>query len=378
MVSRQKISPIRKNRTKTSQTSKKTRVLAAREPVVVDSLDTLTDEEASLSDSGDVQCFDELIEAGLSDKLSKKPKKDLSSEATELPATLPALSGARAVSTIDPLKQYLREISKYPLLSSEEEMKWAKKLRDSGDIEAARALVQANLRLVVKIAFEYRSVYANVMDLIQEGNMGLMKAVSKFDLSKGARFGYYSSWWIRSYILKYLLDNFRLVRVGTTQAQKKLFFHLMQERERLESQGILPSPKLIADRLNVREKDVLEMQGRLGPSTGDVSLEAERTSESGQTSSLKGKLIDPGVSPEDLAIDAQGVAVLKAILPKFKKTLNGKELSILEERMLAEEPKTLQEVADRYQLTRERARQIESKVLTKLREFIKNPTPEGV
>ncbi len=329
-------------------------------------VDTDADSPEVSDSSDDVLEFDDLVESEL--PTLEKTRKN---KTTDTDLSLPVLATKRALSPTDPLKQYLNEVSKYPLLSPEEEMKWAQRLRETGDIEAARALVQANLRLVVKIAFEYRSVYANVMDLIQEGNMGLMKAISKYDLSKGARFGYYSSWWIRSYILKYLLDNFRLVRVGTTQAQKKLFFHLMQERERLEAQGILPAPKLIADRLNVREKDVIEMQGRLGPSSGDVSLDAERPSSDGSPStSLKSKLMDHGTSPEDLAIDSQGVELLKKRLPAFKKTLNGKELSILEERLLAEEPKTLQEVADKYSLTRERARQIETKVLSKLKEFI--------
>src|SRR6185295_5011829 len=143
-----------------------------------------------------------------------------------------------------PLKRYLEEVKRYPLLEPNKEFELAVKLKEQGDMNAAKTLVSANLRLVVKIAFEYRTYYSNLLDLIQEGNIGLMKAVSKFDPTKGARLGYYASWWIRSYILKYLLDNFRLVKVGTTQAQKKLFYHLMREKERLEAQGLLAGPKL--------------------------------------------------------------------------------------------------------------------------------------
>ncbi|HRK02568.1 MAG TPA: sigma-70 family RNA polymerase sigma factor, partial [Oligoflexia bacterium] len=167
---------------------------------------------------------------------------DLAAELEQLPALPPHL---------DPFKHYLRDVSKYPLLSPEDEFALAVKLRDTGDIDAAKRLVQANLRLVVKIAMEYRSAYQNILDLVQEGNVGLMKAVSKYDPSKGARLGYYASWWIRSYILKYILDNFRQVRVGTTAAQKKLFFHLMREKERLEAQGLEAGPKLLAEKLNV-------------------------------------------------------------------------------------------------------------------------------
>src|SRR5690606_3430012 len=130
----------------------------------------------------------------------------------------------------------------------------AQRMHDEGDVDAARLLVSANLRLVVKIAFEYQNYYTNVLDLIQEGSIGLMKAVAKFDPTKGVRLGYYASWWIRSYILKYILDNFRLVKIGTTQAQKKLFYHLIREKERLEAQGYFAGPKLLAEKLDVREK----------------------------------------------------------------------------------------------------------------------------
>src|SRR5208282_3195718 len=154
----------------------------------------------------------------------------------------------------------------------EEELRLVMRLREQGDLDAAKSLVSANLRLVIKIAFEYRNIYNNLLDLIQEGNIGLMKAVSKFDPTKGARLGYYASWWIRSYILKYLLDNFRLVKIGTTQAQKKLFYHLMREKERMEAQGLLAAPKLLAEKLNVREKDVVEMEQRLSSRGAEVSL----------------------------------------------------------------------------------------------------------
>jgi RNA polymerase sigma-32 factor len=278
----------------------------------------------------------------------------------------------RAISPTDPLRRYLDEVRRYPLLSPEDEIALATRLHATGDLDAAKRLVQANLRLVVKIAFEYKSVYANVMDLIQEGNIGLMKAVSKYDPSKGAKVGYYSSWWIRSYILKYLLDNFRLVRVGTTAAQKKLFFHLMREKERLEAQGIFAGPKLLADKLHVREKDVVEMEKRLGHHGSEVSLDAPIGSDS--EGDKRGSFVDlledrAEASDEQLARD-QLLGMIRERLPDFEKTLNDRERKLLRERILAEEPKTLQEVADLYGLTRERARQIEAGVITKLREYL--------
>ena len=276
------------------------------------------------------------------------------------------------VSISDPLRKYMEEIRRYPLLPPEEEMKLAIKLRETGDIGAAKALVQANLRLVVKIAFEYRSIYSNMLDLIQEGNIGLMKAVSKYDPTKGARLGYYSSWWVRSYILKYLIDNFRLVKIGTTQAQKKLFYHLMREKERIEAQGIFAAPKLLADRLDVREKDVVEMEQRLSGHGAEVPIDAPiRGGEESANLTPAGLLADSRPMADDLLAHSELLKLLSDRLPLFKKSLKDKELKILEDRLLSEEPRTLQDVADQYGLTRERVRQIETKVIQKLREFLK-------
>jgi RNA polymerase sigma-32 factor len=279
-------------------------------------------------------------------------------------------AAGRAISPTDPLRRYLEEVRRYPLLAPEEEVALAAKLHQTGDLEAAKRLVQANLRLVVKIAFEYRSVYANVMDLIQEGNIGLMKAVSKYDPAKGARLGYYSSWWIRSYILKYLLDNFRLIRVGTTAAQKKLFFHLMREKERLEAQGILAGPKLLADKLHVREKDVVEMEKRLGSSGAEVSLDSP-IAPGERSGTFVDLLEDSREGADEKLAHEELISLVKKRLPAFEKTLNEREKRLLKDRLLAEDPKTLQEVADHYGLTRERARQIEAGVIAKLKEFLK-------
>jgi RNA polymerase sigma-32 factor len=276
----------------------------------------------------------------------------------------------------DPLKRYLEEIRRYPLLEPHEEFALATKLQKEGDLAAAKALVSANLRLVVKIAFEYKNFYSNVLDLIQEGNIGLMKAVSKYDPSKGARLGYYASWWIRSYILKYLLDNFRLVRVGTTQAQKKLFYHLMREKERLEAQGLLAGPRLLAEKLNVREKDVIEMEQRLSGQGAEMSLDAPVSPSADKATSHLDLLVDQAESADESMARQELLRLLQSKLPEFQKSLNEKEQRILKDRLLAEEPKTLQEVADLYGLTRERARQIEAKVIEKLRVFLKPELPE--
>ncbi len=310
------------------------------------------------------------------EELDGPPEDELDPSSTNLPAplpeNLPADTDASPISPHDPLKKYLEEIRKYPLLEPAEEFALAVKMKEQGDIAAAKALVTANLRLVVKIAFEYRSIYSNLLDLIQEGNIGLMKAVSKFDPTKGARLGYYASWWIRSYILKYLLDNFRLVKIGTTQAQKKLFYHLMREKEKLEAQGLLAGPKLLAEKLNVREKDVVEMEQRLSGHGIEVSLDSPIDKDaSGKTASHLDRLPDENESIDSSLEREQLINILRDRLPSFEKQLNQKELRLLHDRLLAEDPKTLQEVADLYGLTRERARQIEAKVIEKLREFLK-------
>jgi len=338
-----------------SPRGKKTKIPKVVQPEVLEAEDEAEDE----AEESDSEPSEEEIES------------DLES------SNLPIAAGAGvdpdlgAISPQDPLRRYLEEVRRYPLLSPEEEFRLAMKLKEEGDLQAAKALVSANLRLVVKIAFEYRNFYSNVLDLVQEGNIGLMKAVSKFDPTKGARLGYYSSWWIRSYILKYLLDNFRLVKIGTTQAQKKLFYHLMREKERLEAQGLLAGPKLLAEKLNVREKDVVEMEQRLSGRGIEMSLDTPVDRESGQSTSHLDLLADEQERADAALEREELLRLLEKRLPEFEKQLSEKELKILKDRLLAEEPKTLQEVADLYGLTRERARQIEVKVIAKLRDFLK-------
>jgi RNA polymerase sigma-32 factor len=215
---------------------------------------------------------------------------------------------------------------------------------------------------------EYKSTYNNVLDLIQEGNVGLMKAVSNYDPYKGTRLSYYASWWIRSYILKFLLDNFRLVKVGTTQAQKKLFYNLMREKERLEAQGIQAGPKLLADTLNVKEKDVNEMSLRLSSRGGEFSIDQPMGDEEGRPA--RDSLVDPGQSVDDNLAHQELKAILADHISEFVHSLNEKERIVFQERLMNDEPKTLQEVADQFGITRERARQIEAKVIEKLRKHM--------
>jgi RNA polymerase sigma-32 factor len=185
------------------------------------------------------------------------------------PQDLVAAEKSGAVEVFDPLRRYLGEIRKFALLSREEELALAKRWWEEKDLQAAYRLVVSNLRLVVKIAFEYQRAYSNLLDLIQEGNLGLMQAVKKFDPYREVKLSSYASWWIRAYILKFLIDNWSLVKIGTTQAQRKLFFRLKKEKGRLEAMGFDPGPKLLAGTLNVTKEEITEMDQRL--EGGDLS-----------------------------------------------------------------------------------------------------------
>ncbi|MEA9358096.1 RNA polymerase factor sigma-32 [Bacteriovorax sp. PP10] len=271
-------------------------------------------------------------------------------------------------SATDPLTQYVREISRYKLLTLEEEETLLKELQETGDIDVAKKLVLANLRLVVKIAIEYRSAWQNVMDLIQEGNIGLMKAVSKYDGTKGAKLSYYASWWIRSYILKFILDNFRLVKIGTTNEQKKLFFNLMKEKERLIGLGFSPDNKMISESLGVSEKSVAVMDKRLSQGGGELSLEA-KLDENGP--SLADILTDKEeLSMDEKLGDLQGVEILKEQLQNFLGGLKDRDREIFEMRLLSEVPASLQTIADQYGVSRERIRQIEERLIGNLKVYM--------
>lgn len=269
-------------------------------------------------------------------------------------------------NTESTLIAYMQEIAKYKPLPSRKVTNLAIRVQAFNDIEAVHQLVCANLRLVVKIAMEYHTAYGNIMDLIQEGNIGLMKAVSKFDPTKGVKLSYYAGLWIRSYIVKYILDNFRLVKIGTTQAQKKLFYQLIKERERLEAQGLDIAPRLLADKLSVREKDVMEMSQRL-LGANEVNLQSPLNLDSKRMVTQQDLLVDQKLLPDDRLAENELQELFMRGLDTFTKTLKEKELVIFQERLISENPKTLQEIADQFGLTRERIRQLEIDVIEKLK-----------
>lgn len=273
----------------------------------------------------------------------------------------------KSVAVADPLTRYLQEVHKYPMLTETQERKLALAYHKKGDVVAARRLVEAHLRLVVRIAMEYRQAYYNVLDLIQEGSVGLMMAVKKFDPDKGSRFANYASWWIRSYILKYILDNFRLIKIGTTKDQKKLFYNLMKEKQKIEALGYVADKKVLAKALKVSEEAVEEMTQRLQQPEYALDAPVGENKESFLKDFIP---LDEKPVDEQIAVK-ETQDILKEKLDEFTKTLNERELKIFEQRLMAELPITLQEIGDDYGITKERVRQIEERVINRLKEFFK-------
>ncbi len=269
----------------------------------------------------------------------------------------------------DSLHLYLREINQFSLLKPEEELELARRVKETGDPDAAFRLISSHLRLVVRVAMDFqRRWMQNVLDLIQEGNVGLVRAVSKFDPEKGIKFSYYATFWIKAYILKFIMDNWRLVKIGTTQTQRKLFYNLNKERQHLISQGFDPDTAMLAERLNVSEEQVAEMEQRLDAT--DMSLDAPvNEEESGSTSRMDYlPALGPGI--EEILGDSEISHIVRARLTTLLPKLSEKEQFILENRLLSDDPVTLREIGDMFQVTRERVRQIEARLLQKVRDHL--------
>ena len=291
--------------------------------------------------------------------------------------TRAAPAGATALARRDPMAAYMAEVRRHPLLTREEEYDLAVRWVEGGDEDAARELVTSNLRLVVKIAHEYRRAYQNLLDLVQEGNVGLVKAVQKFDPYRGVKLSTYSGWWIRAYILKYILNNWRLVKIGTTQNQRKLFFNLRKQRDRLQAAGIDPTPERIAKELDVSTKEVVEMERRLA--APDLSLDAPLQSDDGDGTRTRLDLIEDDVAdPEDRVDAVEFKNLLQSKLRRFGADLEGRELEIFRDRLMSDEPVTLQDLGDRWGVSRERARQIEKRLVLRLRRYLQAELGDAV
>lgn len=287
-----------------------------------------------------------------------------------------AFHKSAALSRVDPLQAYLREIQRHPLLTPDEERTLTTHYAKTGDVKTAARLVTANLRLVVKLAYEYRRAYKNIMDLIQEGNIGLMQAVKHYDPYRGVKLSSYSAWWIRAYILRFILNNWRLVKLGTTQAQRKLFFNLSKEKSKLSAMGIEPTTAEIAQRLNVDEAEVIDMDRRL--SSSEASLDAPVGDAEGRPIS-RVELLPSAVDDPDTAFQSLEVgALLHEHLERFRSSLKGKDIVIFDKRLRAEDPLTLQELGDEFGISRERVRQLEARLTNKLRTYLKEQLGDAV
>ncbi len=278
-----------------------------------------------------------------------------------------------ALVPYDPLQRYLSEISRYPLLTREQEVQLGRRVQEEGDSEAAFILATANLRLVVKIAMEFQRTWMqNLMDLIQEGNIGLMHAVQKFDPYKNVKFSYYAAFWIKAYILKFIMDNWRLVKIGTTQGQRKLFFKLKKEKQKLVDQGFNPETRLLSDRLGVSEKEIRDMDQRLDgwDLSLDEPLKDDSDTERGEFFSSDFESAENQMAKKELE------TLLREKVEQFKAQLNDRELDIFEKRVFTDTPYTLQDIGDKYDISRERVRQLEKNIVKKMKGFLEKEIPD--
>ncbi|MFL2641133.1 MAG: RNA polymerase factor sigma-32 [Thermodesulfobacteriota bacterium] len=266
------------------------------------------------------------------------------------------------------LEKYLTEISNYEILSREEEAKYAQEYRDSGDLQSARKLITANLKFVVKIAMEYRNYGLNLMDVIQEGNLGLMQAVTKFDPTKRYRLISYGVWWIRAYIQNFIMKNWSLVKIGTTQGQRKLFYKIRSAKSLYNSGNLSLEEyyqKLSTD-LKVSIKEIKEMDQRMGGK--DYSLDEEIKSEEKQT---RIEFLPSGAdSQEDIVIESQQRKELESSLKEAIETLNERESFIIKNRLLSDQQVTLEKLGKKFKISRERVRQIEKTAIKKIKKIL--------
>ncbi|MEO7034413.1 MAG: RNA polymerase factor sigma-32 [Polyangiaceae bacterium] len=342
------------------------REVLGAEPETFDTEGEVVDD--SEGDSDDEREPGDEIEA--SNEREASDERDAEADDDREPAKEPGLA------RFDALQAYMREVQRHPLLSADEEHKLAVDYVKGQDREVAARLVTANLRLVVKIAYEYRRAYRNMMDLVQEGNIGLMQAVKRYDPYRGVKLSSYAAWWIRAYMLRFILNNWRLVKVGTTQAQRKLFFNLNKEKARLTAMGIEPSHAEIAKRLSVTESEVTEMDRRLA--RADASLDATVNEADGRSTTRLELMPSSNATPDQIAEGSEFSQLLHAQLDEFRKTLTGKDVDIFEKRVVADDPLTLQELGDQFGVSRERVRQLESRLMGKLREHLRENFGDAV
>ena len=307
-------------------------------------------------------------EAAISPEVLEPEDEAGEAAADDEPTTKPVVHAAGEVGTVTALTRYMAELRHHAPISREEEHELAVRWVEEGDVEAGRTLVLSNLRLVVKIAMDYRRAWANTLDLIQEGNVGLLEAVQRYDPYLGVKLSSYAVYWIRAYILKYILDNMRSVRMGTTRAQRKLFFRLNKEKRALEREGFEVEPKLLAERLEVSEDDVRSMEATLSRPDLSMDMPAHRDEPGGNT--YGDNMATPGVSAEESVGAREMQRVFLDQVEEFGQDLSDRDQRILHGRLLADEPLTLAELGEEFGVSRERVRQLEARILANMRKHM--------
>jgi len=365
----------RKTKPKEAAPSAANAVAEEGEELEDEASDEDANEEPEAAELGDGEVLEATGEV-LADEAIEPTDSFDSQSSEELAEPVESSEGRSVLARTDALQAYMREVQRHALLSPDEEHSLAVHYAKTTDVKTAARLVTANLRLVVKIAYQYRRAYRNMMDLIQEGNIGLMQAVKRYDPYRGVKLSSYAAWWIRAYMLRFILNNWRMVKVGTTQAQRKLFFNLSKEKAKLTAMGIEPTHAEIAKRLNVEESEVIEMDRRL--SRSDASLDAPVGEGDDKAVSRLELLPSVADSPDRLAEDAELHAILRQKLEVFRSTLSGKDVAIFDKRLIADDPLTLQELGDEFGVSRERVRQLEARLTGRLREYLQGQLGDSV
>ena len=331
-----------------------------------DDKDNLSKERQDIIDIGNYKDSESEVILDDSDILPALQEDDEDEEDEDLDDSLDISNQESGLITTNALQKYLAELRKYSLMTREEELEVAIKAYEEHDIESRNKLVTSNLRLVVKIAMEYRRAYSQILDLIQEGNAGLVQAVNRFNPYRGVKLSTYSAWWIRAYILKFLMDNKSLVRMGTTDAQRKLFFRLRGEAEKLYALTQKFDANLLAEKIGVQPQDVVEMQQRL--TKNDVSLDSPVGDDS---DTRQVDLLFSDSEEADISYEReQLLKILRKEVAFIEKELNERDAFIFHNRIMSDDPITLQDVGDKYGITRERARQLEARVIKKIKDRI--------
>jgi RNA polymerase sigma-32 factor len=273
---------------------------------------------------------------------------------------------------------YAQDLRRYPVLSREDEHEIAVRFAKTGDPNLAARLITANLRLVRKIAAAYRGEGRNLPDLVQEGNVGLIHAVQKYDPHRGVKLSSYAAWWIRAYILKFILSNSRLVRIGTTQTQRRLFFNLGRERAKLEQRLGAVDAKQLAAVFNVSEQEIVEMERRLAARETPLDPPVSREDDWGGRTGDDLVPADARQRPDHQTEAHEFRALLRMRLEEFAETLSGRDIEIFRRRLFSEETATLSEIAEGFRVTRERVRQIEVRLKGRLREYLEASLGDAV